>query len=520
MRRGVASRALLAGGLIVTGIHATAPSAQGGQYAVDFCKRWDTDAPTRVFDGLQNIGAIGISADCQIGGPAGGVHQLHEGGRMGHDVDAWLQLTVPADRPAINIERAWTEHRLAANSGSIAFLRFSSGTTIIDNEQAPQNRKDDRSLPGGTRQLRWTIYCSFSQGPVGCQWPSPSDVLHISKARLFLDESAPPELTITGGSLLGGGPRSGAGTVTLDAGDADSGVAALSVKVGDSTVGSAALPCPHDDWSACPRSRSGQTLTADLTRIPNGTHPVTVAARDAAGNTTLRSAGTVSVANGVATVPGGPNGARASRAAKLTVRHAGSRPRKTRRVRYGSRPTVRARLTNEQGQPISGAKLVVLSRERRDDAPRTAIATVTTDADGAASHKLPPGPSRTITFSYTAFGSEPPARLRSVFSSVRASVAAARISPRRPRAGGLARFTGRLRYLPRRRVQILIQARDGRRWRTIGQTQTRTGGRFTWRYRFKRSSIGTRFVLRARVKSPNYPFSTGYSPRLAVRVRR
>jgi hypothetical protein len=101
---------------------------------------------------------------------------------------------------------------------------------------------------------------------------------------------------------------------------------------------------------------------------------------------------------------------------------------------------------------------------------------------------------------------------------VRASLTA-KIAPRSPRPGRLTRVSGRLRYLPRAGVQIIVQFRRGATWRTVGTVKTRAGGRFTWRYRFLRQTRGRTFTLRARADSPIYPFVAGNSRPFRVRVR-
>ena len=102
---------------------------------------------------------------------------------------------------------------------------------------------------------------------------------------------------------------------------------------------------------------------------------------------------------------------------------------------------------------------------------------------------------------------------------VRASLTAS-VSPRSPRARRPLRLSGRLRYLPRKGVIVLIQARDRRRWRTVDTVETRQDGRFSWPYRFSARSGGLTFAFRARVKSPIYPFAAGNSRTVLVRVRR
>lgn len=212
------------------------------------------------------------------------------------------------------------------------------------------------------------------------------------------------------------------------------------------------------------------------------------------------------------------NGQNASRLASLTVAYATKRARVL-RVGFKASPLVTGRLVNERGTGIGGATIVVLARRRQSRAVTGPIGTVTTAADGSLRYAMPSGPSRTLTFAYTAFAGDPrPADSDSLRTLVRASVTA-RITPRSPRPRQLARVSGRLRYLPRAGVQVIIQFRRGRVWRTVGNVKTRAGGRYTWRYRFLRQTRGRTFTLRARVDSPIYPFVPSNSKAFRVRVR-
>ncbi len=194
---------------------------------------------------------------------------------------------------------------------------------------------------------------------------------------------------------------------------------------------------------------------------------------------------------------------------------------RTRRLSFTGRPTIRGRLVNEGGSPISGAAVDILARQRQAGATTSGIGTATTGADGTFRTTLPSGPSRNITVRYTAFsGDATPAASVTLRALVRASLTAS-VSPRAPRIGRLLRVRGRLRHLPRRGVDVAIQARDGRTWRTVDTVKTGAGGRYSWPYRFRQAgSAGRRYFFRARVDSSIYPFSAGNSRVISVRVRR
>jgi hypothetical protein len=216
---------------------------------------------------------------------------------------------------------------------------------------------------------------------------------------------------------------------------------------------------------------------------------------------------------------GTPNGQNASRAAKLTVAYSGTTKR-SRRLGFSSRPTITGRLVDGNGAGIGGAAVVVLSRPRQFRAATSPIDTLTTGADGAISYKLPSGPSRTITFAYTAFaGDTHPAVTSAALRTVVPARLTARPSPSSPRVGERMRVSGTLTFLPRANIEVTIQARQGRRWSTVATAKTRARGRFSWPYRFKPFNRGHTFVFRAHVDSPIYPFTPGNSKAFSVHVR-
>ncbi len=222
---------------------------------------------------------------------------------------------------------------------------------------------------------------------------------------------------------------------------------------------------------------------------------------------------------GVPAAPGTPNGQNASRDARVTIAYKGTKAR-SRRLGFTSRPTITGRLTDAAGAAIGGATVVVRARRRQFRAPTSPVDTVTTSADGSFSYKLLSGPARTITLAYTAFtGDTTPAATSAALRTIVPASLTAKVTPRSPRAGARLRVAGKLRYLPRANVQVTIQARDGKVWRTVGTVKTKAGGSYSWPYRFKGSARGRTFAFRAHVDSPVYPFTPGNSKKLSVRVR-
>lgn len=491
---------------------ALAPAlAQADPYVVDHCKNWDTDAPGTAFEHFTGVTANQCGSGGSLRRQIFGIPSMEPGGAL------HMELLIPDDRPNIVIERVQASYGSEVTwSGSTPFLvAFNHLGQHIRVDSPPVAAVLDSVLPPNARKVTWALACATDAAPAGCSY-SHGFVMDVHKTRLFLNESVAPTLTVDGGTLTTPGPKTGVQSVALHAADTDSGVRGVTVRLGTTIVGGVEYPCAFADWSACRRDRADQVIQADTTKVPDGAYEMLVTARDTAGNEVTRSAGTVTVANGP--TAGAPNGAGASRLAKLSARFATTSAR-TRRLRYGSRPTIRGRLVDERGNAIAGAQIAVLQRARRAGAARSQVAAVQTGADGRFSHRLRGGPSRTITFAYSAFGGDrEPAATANLRTTVRA-VVSARITPRSVRAGREVTMRGRLALLGRPGVEIKIQARDGRRWRTIDDVRTTARGAFAWRYRFKASGAGKTFAFRARVASPIYAFASASSEPIRVRVR-
>ena len=212
------------------------------------------------------------------------------------------------------------------------------------------------------------------------------------------------------------------------------------------------------------------------------------------------------------------NGSPASPNARLsaTFRRHGSE----RTVRFGRGAAVRVVLTGEQGQPIAGAALQVRTREVRSGAEWSVVPAATTGADGRVLVRLAPGPSRRLLVEYrTHVGDERPAAADVVRLDVRAGVSL-RVRPQRVHAGRAIRMSGRLRDAPGGGLGKLVtlQARERGRWRDFQSARTRRAGRFSARYRFSRGARGT-FPIRAVARADaSYPYATGRSRAVRVRV--
>ncbi|MEA2151162.1 MAG: hypothetical protein QOD69_2992 [Solirubrobacteraceae bacterium] len=541
------------GVLVLAAMLAGAASAPAATYHAYLCKvpvgpNAGRPAPTDGTDYTSNTGTGSAAETCASGGAMtaaldGGVtHQAGEG--------AAVIYAAPGGTTIAGF-RVWRHEAVGPTSASntnAPFTKLEYGSALLEpdcsrpvgcvergNASSPLAAANEVAVAnlGGISQFRWNAFCGGVGGgtcPVS-DTGARSAVYDVFAADVLLDDPAGPAVSGASGALLAGGSLTGAQSASFKATDAGSGVheGALLVDgtvVTETVLDDAGGACADLGVAAdgrpsflhsqpCPAVVNGVlTLNTDL--LAPGSHDLAIRVADAAGN--QATASTVKITT-TGPRPQGPNGTGASHFAKLTARHARTR-RRARRLGFGARPTITGRLVDEHRQPIVGAAVDVLVRERRTGARSTPIATATTGADGSFRVTLPSGPSRTITVRYTAFSGDPkPAATVTLTALVRARLSAA-ISPRAPRVGRPVRITGRLRYLRRPGVVVSIQARQDGVWRTVDSVETRRDGRFSWPYRFRPGQAGRTFFFRARVKSPNYPFDPGATKPIRVRVRR
>ena len=181
-----------------------------------------------------------------------------------------------------------------------------------------------------------------------------------------------------------------------------------------------------------------------------------------------------------------------------------------------------ARLTNEFGAPIAGAKVQLLTRDLRQGATVVPRTTFTTDGDGRFRTTVVAAASRQLQFAWLShvndirYGANGYLTLQTRASSTLS------VSTRRPRVGRTITIQGRLRGVERGGVPVVVQGRArGGGYATFADTTTSSNGRFKVRYRFRNaSSRGRSFAFRARIRpAPRFPYETGYSKTVTVRVR-
>jgi hypothetical protein len=177
------------------------------------------------------------------------------------------------------------------------------------------------------------------------------------------------------------------------------------------------------------------------------------------------------------------------------------------------------RLTRRGDAPVAGAEVTV-EGQLRSGGPFARIGTTRADAQGRLSFALPPGPSRTVRFSYDGSNTLRPSSVN-VLTRVRATVRL-EVSRRRLLNGQSVQFRGQLpgKPLPAGGKLVALQARVGRQWRTFATPRARANGAFKHRYRFTATTGLRRYVFRALVsREAAYSYETGVSRKVYVTVR-
>ncbi len=199
----------------------------------------------------------------------------------------------------------------------------------------------------------------------------------------------------------------------------------------------------------------------------------------------------------------------------------GRRLHKTRggrvRVPFGRNAKLRGRLSLSTGGSLAGQTVVATSTVRKKGSRTVAAGSGVTDRHGRYSINVPAGPSRAFRLTFGgAFGALATARGLSVRVPASSTIKASR----KRLSSGRVRFSGRVQGnglpVPRGLV-VVLQGREGGKWRTFSDARTHKKGRWHISYRFsgRRGSYPIRLRIR---RQAGFPFELGYSRRLTIRV--
>jgi hypothetical protein len=280
--------------------------------------------------------------------------------------------------------------------------------------------------------------------------------------------------------------------IVLGVRDATSGVASAGIEIRNRST---------EPYRAIKSTLRGGKLRATLDAGNAGKTDVRVTVRDNAGNVTR----------------GNPTRLSAT-SAKVGRRFRRVRSGRV-KVPFGRSATLRGRLTLSAGQPFAGQTVTATSTVRRRGARAQPAGSAVTDRRGRFAIKVPAGPSRNYRLVFSGAGDGLGAA-RGVSVRVPAS---STIRASRTRLSGPARvrFSGRLRNrgqrIPGRGLLLVLQGREGGKWRTFEDTRTNRKGRWHVSYGF--SGRPGLYPIRVRIRRQSgYPFELGYSRKLPIRV--
>jgi hypothetical protein len=176
------------------------------------------------------------------------------------------------------------------------------------------------------------------------------------------------------------------------------------------------------------------------------------------------------------------------------------------------------RAMSASGAPLAGAEIAIAETFAAEAVPARTVAHVITDATGAFSHRLPPGPSREVVASFAGDRLASRAVGRAVRLAVRSSLSF-RASTSSARIGGPpVVFRGRVAAaatrIPPTGLPVELQFRyPGAGWSEFRTVQTDGAGRFHYAYAFSDDdSRGVRFQFRAHLAAADgWPYDPGSS---------
>jgi hypothetical protein len=156
---------------------------------------------------------------------------------------------------------------------------------------------------------------------------------------------------------------------------------------------------------------------------------------------------------------------------------------------------------------------------RSETTPEQLVGSFVTGADGGFRYPVVGSSTRTLRLFYA--GSSVTLPSQSQVSMRVPATTSARVRPRHVRNGQAVTFTGRMRGLPVPAAGKLVevQVRLSGHWQTFRTTRSDPSGRWSSKYRFRRTRGVQRYLFRIQLpREAGYPFETGRTRVLAVRV--
>lgn len=284
-----------------------------------------------------------------------------------------------------------------------------------------------------------------------------------------------------------------------------------------------------EDWTELPTkllpgdAGDHAYLVAPMPELGFGTFVFRADAADAAGNaasTTLRADGT-QMAVRRAPLPHVPRAK-----SRLFARLRGGYGRgDSLTVPFGAPALVSGRLMRADGAGIADREIRVVSHPSHGALVPIGAESTRTGEQGGFELRLPPGPSRRVTVTFTGDGGLEPASRRALELRVRSGISLwAR--PQQLDTGEVVRLSGKVSSrgapIPRRGKLVAIQYLEEatHRWRPVLVTRSDHHGRFRAHYRFRYVSGRAAIRLRATaLAEERWPYAPGSSSPVTVRVQ-
>jgi hypothetical protein len=446
-----------------------------------------------------------------------GTHKYFLFYSLGPTIFAGAGNYADATRNALNVQKQWygyPEGNVAVAKGAVTKASFPALA----------------AYKGDANTLVLRVGC-FSRG-TPCSVDTGGAISHILHGSdVTISDPTAPTVTVEASGLVAGGSVAGSDPVTVTATD-NSGIQKIElldvsnpaapavVGVEDYTVDrtDTSKLCDFSLPAPCP-ALSRETVRA--TSLGAGQRSLLVRVTDAGGNVVDR--GPYSVFAVTPSDRGAANGANATDTGTLSVIWTKGLKANRRTLDYGAKAGIRGRLTNSLGQPIPGAKVLLLSRDLRQGASPVQRGSFTTDADGRFNTIVAASASRLLQFAWLSHTNDIRFAANGYLALQARASSTLTVSTRRPRVGHTITISGQLKGVSRGGAPVIVQGRaaGSKHYETFADTTASSSGRFKVRYRFRSSSSrGHSFVFRARIRpAAKFPYETGYSKTVTVRVK-
>jgi hypothetical protein len=516
MERGHGRRYLIAVvavfGLLLS--HGAVAAASPARYTYEIC---DSALPGGSLGGARNsLTPNEPWSDTQNCAAPGGSFGIGLGGALPEHGGGWASWGLPIEPPpGGKLESATVTASLCESAGT-------TGEVIEAGWPGPYCIPETRTFPlaANFRGFSMSLSCPYS-----CEGGAQ---IHAQYFATVMVDPVAPTIGEVGGTLLAGGTRRGHQSVTAKAADVGGGLSSVSVLVNGvaaattpetcaavhtqnasvaGVVAEAIVPCP-------PSASVAWTLDTGAYPFREGANTVSVCASDFATlgdpNTTCSTAQSVTVDDSCteSPVPGGEQ-----LSADFSADHG-----ETTTQAYGQGAEVSGTLTTNSGVPVSGATLCVKAATIGVEPAPVPVATVQTDAAGAYTYLLPPGPNRAIQIGYRHDAAQILREVR-FYAHARPTLTA---SPDKLRNGHWVHFTGALPGPNRHGRVVVLQAnvKGSRRWITFRKATSGKGGVFAAAYHFTQTARRTVYRFRAIVpQQAGYPWAEGHSEAVEVTVK-